>query len=161
MTKHVEVVIDIDFNEDLPPELAQRYEAAQSALNAVSVEVQEYRLSRLTEMPKCPECRSVVDRPKCFHELGSDCPRHEVVAAYGGTDALHRHFKTGCYREDWLERAAELRIATPKHGRTSLINYIDMGIEEITALLVTTYGGEWQVKPQFRKNLYQIMRMAL
>lgn len=26
---------------------------------------------------KCPECGSIADRPKCFYEWGSSCPRHD------------------------------------------------------------------------------------
>lgn len=32
--------------------------------------------------PECPECGVGVDRPKCFHELGGYCPRHDLQDAY-------------------------------------------------------------------------------
>lgn len=32
--------------------------------------------------PKCPGCGSRVNRPKCFFELGGDCPRHPLLAEY-------------------------------------------------------------------------------
>lgn len=32
--------------------------------------------------PRCPGCRVKVARPKCVFELGSACPRHELLVAY-------------------------------------------------------------------------------
>lgn len=29
--------------------------------------------------PKCPDCKSDARRPKCFFELGQECPRHVVL----------------------------------------------------------------------------------
>lgn len=32
--------------------------------------------------PKCSLCNSIVTREKCFFELGSNCPRHEMADVY-------------------------------------------------------------------------------
>lgn len=82
-----------DLDANVPPELLAEREAALSVLHGVEGRIAQARLAALTEEPKCPECGSVVLRPKCFYELGGDCPRHEVVDAYGGHDALSRHLR--------------------------------------------------------------------
>lgn len=84
--------LEPEVRNQLPAELLQRYNDAAKVLNAIDREVTQHMLSTLTEMPVCPECGSVVDRPKCFYELGGGCPRHDVVARYGGIDAIKRHF---------------------------------------------------------------------
>ncbi len=62
-------------------------------------EIAAYRLEQITEMPRCPECGSEVDRPKCFYELGSYCPRHEVEDGYGGRSALMKKFDPERHRQ--------------------------------------------------------------
>jgi len=32
--------------------------------------------------PKCEQCHSGVVRPKCFFELGGDCPRHSISEVF-------------------------------------------------------------------------------
>jgi hypothetical protein len=52
-------------------------EAQQVAAYAINVIQQN--------APKCPDCHSTVMRPKCFLELGEDCPRHELQSAVNET----------------------------------------------------------------------------
>ncbi len=77
-----------EINKDIPPILAAEIVALQNQLSGKMKEVRRLRLDGLTAMPKCPECGSEVYRPKCFHELGAGCPRHDICTAYGGMHAL-------------------------------------------------------------------------
>ena len=85
--------IDFTENEDLPPELAEARESAQRLMNAVESQVTAYRLSKLTEEPKCPECGAGVLRQKCMWDFGPSCPRHDVANAYGGDTAIYEHLE--------------------------------------------------------------------
>jgi hypothetical protein len=83
---------DKKLNGSVPKTLADEVVALEDQLSAKMREVRACRLAALTEMPKCPDCNAGVYRPKCFFELGGDCPRHEVVADYGGMHALGLKF---------------------------------------------------------------------
>jgi hypothetical protein len=86
--------MDMDeFDENMPKELAAKLEEAQDAVSKIMREVIEWRLSELKKEPKCPECWSVVLRPKCFYELGGNCPRHEIVHFFGGSSKLSKRIK--------------------------------------------------------------------
>jgi len=80
---------DIDpIDAGVPPDLLAERNAAEAVLEASNKRVRAARLVALTEEPKCPECGAGVMRPKCFYEMGGDCPRHDVVAAYGEVSAI-------------------------------------------------------------------------
>jgi hypothetical protein len=81
---------EFDPMANVPPELWAERDVALAVLQDVDRRIAAARLAALTEEPKCPECCSGVLRPKCFYELGGDCPRHEVVAAFGGSDAIRK-----------------------------------------------------------------------
>lgn len=77
----------------------EAYDEARGRFNSVLKKIRAHRLTSLTEMPECSECSAGIVRNKCALELGYNCPRHEQVEDYGGSEALMRHFKIGRYRE--------------------------------------------------------------
>lgn len=79
-------------NRDVPAALALEVIALQDDLAIKMCMVRQHRLDGLREMPKCPQCKESVYRPRCSFELGEQCPRLDIVAAYGGMTALGRKF---------------------------------------------------------------------
>lgn len=86
---------EFDLMANVPAELWAERDAALAVLQDVDRRIKAARLAALTEEPTCPECGSGVLRPKCFYELGSDCPRRQVVDAYGGSTAIRQRLASG------------------------------------------------------------------
>jgi hypothetical protein len=82
-----------DLPSDLPVALSDRFHAARTTLDQVETEISTWLRAALTAEPKCPECKTGVLRPKCFFELGGDCPRQAVIELYGGGKALRERIK--------------------------------------------------------------------
>jgi len=83
-----------DEDAGVPAELLAERDDLSKRLSAVNAKIAAARLSRLKKEPRCPECGAEVLRPKCMYEYGPNCPRHDVVALYGGGVAILEHLQS-------------------------------------------------------------------
>lgn len=83
-----------DFDADhVPRDLIQQLNRARREVLQARVEICKARLQALDEEPCCPECGVPVLVQVCHEGRSCGCPRHMVVEAYGGDDALRGKFR--------------------------------------------------------------------
>lgn len=83
--------------ESAPPSRPALLERVRSAEGEMTADRRDgVRETDAREAPMCPMagCGVSVERPKCLFELGSDCPRHEVLREFHATAPMRDTFAT-------------------------------------------------------------------
>lgn len=83
-----------DFDADhVPRHLFDHLNQARREVIRARSEICAARLQALDKEPLCPDCGVPALAQACHEGRSSGCPRHMVVEAYGGDDALRRKFR--------------------------------------------------------------------